>query len=98
MMVVHKVLYNKAEIKSFTTSYLEFMCVDLSVEFLQKIGDLLKLGLDIYVKSHQEILPLKLPFFRLLTSPRLNAMSHESESTGSQPVYRKLSPYGLYSF
>ena len=52
---------------------------------LQKIGVFLDLRLDIYLKSHQEM-------------PHLNALNHESESTGSQPVYRKLSPHGLQSF
>ena len=60
---------------------------------LQRIGVFLDLRLDIYLKSHQEMLPLKLPFFHLWTSPHFNALNHESESTGSQSVYRKLSPH-----
>ena len=36
-------------------------------------------------------------FFYLLTPPRFGALNRESESSGSQPVYRKLFPRGLHS-
>ena len=36
-------------------------------------------------------------FFYLLTSPRFCALNRESESSGSQPVYRKLIPRGPHS-
>ena len=36
-------------------------------------------------------------FFYLLTPPRFGALNRESESSGSQPVYRKLFPRGPHS-
>ena len=36
-------------------------------------------------------------FFYLLTGPRFGALNSESESSGSQPVYRKLVPRGPHS-
>ena len=36
-------------------------------------------------------------FIYLLTPPRFGALNRESESSGSQPVYRKLFPRGPHS-
>ena len=36
-------------------------------------------------------------FFHLLTPPRFGALNRESEFSGSQPVNRKLFPYGPHS-
>ena len=36
-------------------------------------------------------------FFNLLTPPRFRALNRESESSGSQSVYRKLFPRGPHS-
>ena len=36
-------------------------------------------------------------FFNLLTPPRFGVLNRESESSGSQPVYRKLFPRGPHS-
>ena len=36
-------------------------------------------------------------FLHLLTPPRFGALNRESESSGSQPVYRKLFPHGPHS-
>lgn len=89
LLLIHKVLYNKAQVKNFAWA-LQLpkwsLCALTRMMSLQRIGVFLDLRLDIYLKSHQEMPPLKLPFFHLWTSPHFNALNHESESTGCQPV------------